>query len=192
MVTCQVQEPFAHLTVLRQGVRFLKLQANKGISHSFVSCSDSKKTKLARTDFLTPWLGARFETSVKSSSRQGYLLHQVCEIVTNLLCFGFYISTLCLQGSHFAIVAYYPSHGQFYLPNYIAIRNTSLPQWRLPRQTLPRCWNSPTLCSWEVAPRKSLWRTWLLRCVGPTTGMQSCQNVLLVHTSREITYLGKC
>lgn len=65
----------------------------------------------------------------------------------NLLCSDFFISTLCVQGSHCAVVAYYSSHGQWYLPIYIAKRSTILPWWGYPSTlshgAVPRR-NSPT------------------------------------------------
>lgn len=78
---------------LATGSQILKI-TNKGSSHSFFSCSGSKSRELPLIVPLMPWLEVRFETSMKSSSRPGWLQQQICETVTNLLCSDFFISTL--------------------------------------------------------------------------------------------------
>lgn len=116
---------------LATGSQILKI-TNKGSTHSFFSCSGSKSRDLPRIVPLMPWLEVRFETSMKSSSRPGCLLQQICETVMNLLCSDFFISTLCLKGSHCAVAAYYSSHSQVYLWIYTAERSPSLPWWGYP------------------------------------------------------------
>lgn len=63
---------------LATGSQILKI-TNKGSSHSVLSCGSSKSRELPRIVPLMTWLEVRFESSMKSCSRPGWLLQQICE-----------------------------------------------------------------------------------------------------------------
>lgn len=170
---------------LATGTQILKI-TNKGSSHSFLSCSSSKSRELPRIVPLMTWLEVRFESSMKSCSRPGWLLQQICESQISFVLTSLFL--LCLQGSHCAVAAYYSSHGQLYLLVSIAKRNTVLPWWGYPS----------TLCQDAVPRRKQLLWSGAQEIIAEGAAPQwphhqhsLVRNVLSAHTFGEITYLGK-